>query len=139
MYYNETKRKIIILFIYIDSSFIYTIYSRNSSSYFHKVLFTIPTSVIISSYYHQHNHIILSQCYYNIDIINILSSLHHYIIISSYYHQHNHIILSQCYYNIDIIIILPSLYHYIIIEQNHYISCNNCIYKNYHRGNHSKL
>ena len=46
MYYNETKRKIIFLFIYIDSSFTYTIYSRNSSSYFHKVLFTIPISVI---------------------------------------------------------------------------------------------
>ena len=43
---NETKRKIIFLFIYIDSSFIYTIYIRNSSSYFHKVLFTIPISVI---------------------------------------------------------------------------------------------
>ena len=42
----QTKRKIIFLFIYIDSSFIYTIYIRNSSSYFHKVLFTIPISVI---------------------------------------------------------------------------------------------
>ena len=43
---NVLKRKIIFLFIYIDSSFIYTIYIRNSSSYFHKVLFTIPISDI---------------------------------------------------------------------------------------------
>ena len=93
MYCNDTKRKIIFLFIYIHSSFIYTIYIRNSSSYFH-----------------QHNHIIISQCY------------HHIIIIISLYH---HIIIKQNHH----IIIIISIYHHIIIKQNHlsYISCNNCL------------
>ena len=91
MYYNETKKKIIFLFIYIDSSFIYTIYIRNSASYFHITLHICHVNIIISQYIiiKQNHHIIFKQNHQN-----------HHIIISSL-KQNHHIIFKQNLYKLQ--------------------------------------
>ena len=114
MYCNETKRKIIFLFIYIDSFFIYTIYSNIYLylSFKHKHII-ISQYVIISSFKQNHyiiilslsknHHIIFNQNHHIIfkqKIIKIIiSSLSKKSSKSSYYHhQHHHIILKQNYH-----------------------------------------
>ena len=83
MYYNETIRKIIFLFIYIDSFFIYTIYSR---IYLQFIYLSFDHNQIIISQYiiiKQNHHIIFKQN-------------HHIIIIKQNHHYHTNIIII-CY------------------------------------------
>ena len=84
MYCNETKRKIIFLFIYIDSFFIYTIYSRYSSESIYSQFIYLSfdhNQIIISQYIiiKQNYHIIISTLYQH-----IISSLSKIIILAHF-------------------------------------------------------
>ena len=112
MYYNETKRKIIFLFIYIDSFFIYTIYSRYSSKSIYSQFTYLSfehNHIIISQYViiKQNYHIIISTLYQHI----IISSLSKIIILSS----SNKIIISF----LSKIIILSYKYHHHKLQNYH--------------------
>ena len=107
MYYNETKGKIIFLFIYIDS-FFYLHYIQQFNSYIcHlKIIILLYHSISsLSKIIIKHNHYIIIKQYYHI----IFKQNHHIIIIK----QNHHIIFKQ---NLYIIIIKQksskSYYHH---------------------------
>ena len=81
----KQKERSFFLFIFIDSSFIYTIYIRNSSSYFNINLYICHMNIIIL-------------LYHSISSLNkIIIKHNHYIIIK----QNHHIIFKQNHHKLQ--------------------------------------